>query len=194
LDELKVTIEGHRLDAVGAKIPSEINSFMYKARTEDSAPVTRLELWFDDGWRRLSVEGQSPDQVDAIFATVREEVSAYSTFLGGQSSRFFILYLPLIIGLPISLSLLAAGWSTSHRRLLLLPASLCALLFAVAILLPTDGFLAGFSAVSGDASFAVRYGPQISLGGLIVGVVALVTSFIPLFIRRAGNGTGTSGP
>jgi membrane protein implicated in regulation of membrane protease activity len=54
---------------------------------------------------------------------------------------------------------------------------LCALIF-----IPKD-FLAGFLALRGDASFMVRYGPQISFWGLLAGLVGLLITAVTSTVR-----------
>jgi hypothetical protein len=182
--ELRVKMSGHRLDPEGAKIPQSLDFFEYTALTRDPAPITRLALSFADYRRSLSVEGQSPEQVDAVFSALREDFSRLSTPVGGFTLRTF-LGLPAIWLLVVVLGGLAAAWALTHRRILLLPVSICALLLTALLLLPLADLLAGFSAVRGDASFIVRYGPEISFWALVVGACAIPLSLLPLLSRTA---------
>jgi hypothetical protein len=181
--ELRVKITGHRLDPDGAKIPKDIDSFEYTALTRDPASISRLALSFADYRRSLSVEGQSPEQVDAVFSALREDFSKLSTSVGGSGLKVFLGF-PLIWLLLMVLLCLGGAWFQTRRRFLLMPASICAGLLAAVLLLPINDLLAGFSAVRGDASFIVRYGPEISFWGLVVGAVAIPISLIPLFYGR----------
>jgi hypothetical protein len=52
------------------------------------------------------------------------------------------------------------------------------------MLLPIGELFAGFTAVHGDASFKVRYAPEIAFWGFIVGAVMIPMSLIPLFWRN----------
>jgi len=178
--ELRIKITGRRLDPDGAKIPKDIDSFEYTAVTRDSASISRLALNFADYRRSLSVEGQSPEQVDAVFSALREDLSKLSTSVGGSGLKFFV-GMPFIFILVSALIWLGFAWLQMRRRILLVPISICTVFLLAVLLLPIDALLAGFSAVRGDASFIVRYGPEISFYGLVVGSGAILISLIPLF-------------
>lgn len=177
--ELRVNMSGYRLDMGGAKLPNALDTFEYSAWTRDPAPISHLGLSFRDFGRTLSVEGQSPDQVDAVFSALRDELLTLSTF-GGNAFRFMLRFLGIPV-LAVVLFLLVVAWSEFRRRILFVPISLTVALIAGLVFLPIDDFLAGFSVVHGDAAFGVRYGPQISLWGLAVGVIALLMSPILSF-------------
>jgi hypothetical protein len=184
--ELRVNMSGYRLDIGGAKIPNTLDTFEYSAWTRDAAPISHLGLSFADYRRTLSVEGQSPDQVDAVFSALRDELLTLSTF-GGYVFRSMLRFFGIPVLAVVLLLLLIAAWSEFPRRIFFAPISLTVALIAGLVLLPIDDFLAGFSVVHGDAAFGVRYGPQISLWGLAVAVIALLMSLRPLFFGTAAK-------
>lgn len=185
---IRVKIAGHRLDPEGARIPKEIDFFEYTARTQPPASVTRLALSFQEYTRSLSVEGQSPEQVDALFSALRDDLSALSTSIGGALLKFFLL-IPVPIALTVALLSLCYNQYQARpqrrandrriRRRILQRALICFILLSMWVVLPIDDIFAGFSAVRGEASFVVRYGPQISLSSLVLGVSAMLIP--PLF-------------
>jgi hypothetical protein len=148
--ETKITIPGHRLEPDRARIPEEIDGFEYTVSTRDPAPISRLQLRFDDYRRTLSVEGSSPDLVDASFAALRSELFALSNFFGGFVHRTFF-YAILIALFVILLFVTLAVWERRHNNSIFIPIvlSLC-IIIAVLILLPINDFLAGFLVTKGE--------------------------------------------
>jgi len=179
---LRIKHTGRQLIPDGARIPNSIESVEYSARTRDSAPISRVALDFSDYKRTLSVEGQSPEHVDAIFSALRDDLIKLSTFVGGSGLKTFLGF-PAIWLLVTILVWPAVAWFQTRRRILLLPVSICIALIAALLLLPLDDLLAGFIAVRGDASFLARFGPEISFWGLVVGAISIPVTLVPLFYR-----------
>ncbi len=172
----RVTISGHALNAERARLPQTIDRFEYTASASEPAPLTRIEMSFHDFSRTLRVEGSSPDQVDAIFSTLRDDLITVSSLLGGTFQKSFIfgfLFVLLIVNIINTL----IHWIESKKRPLLarLGFSVIALIFLWT--LPVGQMFAGFSAIQGDASFMMRYGPQISFLSLVLSFVGILISY-----------------
>jgi hypothetical protein len=88
-----------------------------------------------------------------------------------------------------------ADWYSrrSPRSLgVLISAAVVMLLLAV---LPIDEILAGFSAIRGEPSFLVRYGPEISFISFILAVVGIPIGVVQLLGARTRPTTaGAAGP
>ena len=186
---LRIRISGHQLEREGARLPEAIDQFEYIAWSRDSAPVGRLNLSFSNFSRTLSAEGQSPDQVDAIFSALRDDLWNFSTSIGGLYVSLFRFLFGLF--LAVGVFLLTVVWAESRDSTFLTPALVGAVLLAALILLPIGDWLSGFAAVRGDASFVVRYGAEISFVALIVGLIALGISLVPL-VRPTGGKNPTT--
>lgn len=189
--ELRVRVTGHRLNPDELKLPDSVDSFQYTASTGGSAAITNLAMDFTDYKRTLLVSGQIPEQVDAVFSALREDLLKLSTPIGGSvlKNTLGLTAIWLLVG---ALIWLGATWLQTHRRTLQLPIAICAALLSTILLLPTGDLLAGFSAVRGDASFMVRYGSEISFWGLVLAVVLAPLSFIPLFSRAVPKTKATT--
>jgi len=182
--QLKITISGHRLEPDGAKIPQCIDSFDYSFLSKDGVPVSRVYLHFTDYSRTVQIAGRSPEQVDAVFSTIRDDLSAISTPIGGSIVRSLCTTLPLAF-IVMSIFGLLMGHFVERRkynRKLLIWYSFVFLFLCALIFIPKD-FLAGFLALRGDASFMVRYGPQISFWGLLAGLVGLLITAVTSTVR-----------
>jgi hypothetical protein len=190
----RVKIAGNQLDPDRAKIPNVIDQFEYSASTRGTpAPVSQLQLSFSDYRRTLFVEGQSPDQVDAVFSALRDDLLMLSSSFGGTFFKNLFGF-PAVFLLTWILVFLIVTWFATRRRLWIMPISITVILFALDMFLPTDDLFAGFSALRGDASFAVRYGPQIALWSLIIATMAIPLSLIPLFWTETTASPATASP
>jgi hypothetical protein len=88
-DTLKVTIPGRTLTPNNAKVPERIDSLTYTYSMVTEAPISRVEFDFSDYRRTLTVEGNSPEHVDAVFAAIREDLMHLSSALGGTGIKMF---------------------------------------------------------------------------------------------------------
>jgi hypothetical protein len=176
-----VKITGNQLDADRAKIPDVIDAFEYSASTRDPAPVSQLHLSFRDFTRTLSVEGQSPDQVDAVFSALRDDLSMLSSPFGGAIFKALFRYFGFVLSVTLVMVIIAT-WFVSRRLNLIAPISVAAIFvtlsWLLSWLLPFDEIFAGFSALRGDASFIVQYGPDIAFLDLVTGVFAILLTLI----------------
>ncbi|WP_454909269.1 hypothetical protein [Variovorax gossypii] len=172
----EVAIGGRLLLPSGAKVPDQIDTFSYSyASSAEDAPIKRVYLDFRDYSRTLTVEGSSPEQVDAVFVTIREELNTLSSVIGGGA--WTILFgVPVYIVLGFLLLWSFATWVPERH-----PAVLVLLIFSVAALiltlvLPMKELLAGFMATKGEPSLLVRYAPQIGFVGLALSIAPLLTA------------------
>ena len=131
----------------------------------------------------FTVEGQSPEQVDATFSAIRDDLMKLSSSFGGPMFRVFFFLTALTIGVSLFLRF-AELWLQTRRNNYLLPILIIACLAALVIVLPIQEALAGFSAINGDPSIAVRYGPEIALLSLIIAIVAIPLSLLPLWTQK----------
>jgi hypothetical protein len=180
---VRVTIPGRTLAPLNAKVPEQIEFLSYTYSTLNQSPVTRVDFDFSDYRRTLTVEGPSPEQVDAIFAAIREDLIALSSTVGGSGIK-------TMLGFPTYwLLMLIFGWSgsdwysrRSQRSLATAAATASALLLL--LVLPTGDLLAGFLAIRGEPSFMIRYGPEMSFIGLILTVIGIPFTVLQLLRPR----------
>lgn len=174
--DLRVTFPGHELIASRVRFPKTIDGFDYINQNRLWAPVSRVEMAFSDYDRTLRVNGTSPEQVDAVFSALRDDLMKLSTPIGGSSIKIWFGLAPFIIG--ILTFYLGIFWLKSRSRRQSLPFLISAVCLLGLVVLPLDHLLAGFLMVEGDGSFMVRYGPEISFWGLAIGVAAIPLSYL----------------
>jgi hypothetical protein len=186
-NNLSVDIGGHDL-GVG-KIPKVFHSFEYSFDSDGNASVARINIRLGDYSRALTVSGTNPDQVDAIFSGLRDEMERSATSFGGSGLRLGVGMITFVI-LFIALFVLAIAYFDGQKRDTLVPIVLILALLILLFVLPLNEMLTGFVAVSGDASFIVRYGPEISVAAFILGLLSFPFTLIPLLKR--GNAAADS--
>jgi hypothetical protein len=95
--EQLIKMSGHRLEAGGGKIPASIDSFEYTGRVQytgrdsEEAPITHMTISFYDYKRSISIEGRSPEQVDAVISALRDDLSKLSVPFG-NIGRIFLTW------------------------------------------------------------------------------------------------------
>ena len=178
--DLGINNSGSQLDTIREKLPKSIDAFEYTAELFKPTSVSKIHIALRDYQRTLTVEGQSPEQVDATFSAIRDDLMKLSSSFGGPMFRVFFFLTALTIGVSLFLRF-AELWLQTRRNNYLLPILIIACLAALVIVLPIQEALAGFSAINGDPSIAVRYGPEIALLSLIIAIVAIPLSLLPLW-------------
>ena len=189
--DLKIKISGHLLETTGVKIPKTVDVFEYDYSNRDGTAISNLNMRFGDYSRALTVSGNSPDQVDAVFSALRDHIQKLSTPFGGSGHRSFLGFFIFAL-LAYALIGLIIFYFQSRHKIILVSISLVGLLLVLLFTLPLGDMLAGFVAVSGDASFMVRYGPQMSFWGFVLGAVALPITLVPIFYSKKSKPNATS--
>ena len=176
---LKIKIQGFQFIQPGARLPKVFDSFQYDFSANDDASINGVNLDFRDFARSVTVSGNSPDEVDAVFSALSDEIQEISTPIGGLTMRAVSETLIFVFGVS-ALLLLIISFAEDRRSKLLIPIVIIAAFLILLALLPLDQMFGGFIAVSGDASFVVRYGPQISFVALLLAAAGVILPFLPL--------------
>ena len=177
--ETKVEMKGHSFS--GVNLPKKTTELDYRASIGpfDAAPITTVWLSLDDSRRQLTVEGYSPDQVDAHFASIKESLTHLSTFYGGSGFRMFggmAVFFGCFIVASIGLSI----WFTRPDRRLLGPVFVSVATMVLLFTLPFEEMLAGFLLSHADPTFFIQYGPEISFWSLVISIAAIpLSALIP---------------
>jgi hypothetical protein len=189
-----VSLPGHNLVQTSARVPERIEGMTYSYSALDPARISRISIDLADYRRVVTVEGQSPEQVDAVFAVIREDLQAISTPLGGTGIRS--LGFPAIWFLLTVIGWCGATWYSKRTPVSLAISLSAALLVFMLVVLPFDELLSGFWAVSGEPSFMVRYGPHMSFVGFliaVVGVPLMVLQLFPIQTRQRSTASNSDG-
>jgi len=177
--EFQVETSGHKLQGSKANLPKVATELVYTASAYplDSVPIATVSLLFYDFDRKLTVEGRSPEQVDAMFASIKSDLLALSSPFGGSLFRNVSGSLVFIVCLYVTL-FGSLHWLSTRQTSAVLPVAFALLSLGLLFFLPFEALFAGFSVSSFDPSFANRYGPEISFLGLVLSVVGIPLSYL----------------
>jgi hypothetical protein len=177
--EVQVEISGHQLQGSKAKLPKVTTELVYTASaySPDTVPIATVSLLFYDYDRKLTVEGRSPEQVDAMFASIKSDFLALSSPFGGSLFRNLSGNLVFIVCLNVAL-VGSLHWISTRQTSAVLPVAFALLSLGLLFFLPFEALFAGFSLSEFDPSFASRYGPEISFLGLVLGLVGIPLSYL----------------
>lgn len=177
--ESKIEIPGHYFQTSELTLPKVARRFTYTASAYslDNVPIISISLDFDDYRRTVKVEGRSPEQVDALFALLKNDLNGLSSAFGGWNFRILSGFTILTICISAVIVFVGIYFLKRNRRIVL-PLVLSLLSIILLNILPFEQILAGFSVSKFDPSFVARYAPQISFWGLIISFLGIPISFI----------------
>ncbi len=185
----KVKITNHDFISSGDIIPKVSYGFKYEFRTTDDAPISNVSIDLNDMYRKIEVNGYSPEQVDAIFSSIESDLREYSTPLGGYMTRYFCKFILFII---FASGLLLAAFNYFEKKnivraIVLIIFSLIG--FILLFTLPFRDILAGFALYQGEASLLVRYGYQISFSSLVITILGIPLSYFLPSLKSSSKAT-----
>jgi hypothetical protein len=169
--------------ASSVAFPRELFKFSYSYRRPNK-PVSSVTIDLGDDSRRVSVMGDTADQVETISKSLENDLLRYSTTIGGATFRHVAGVL-LSLGLLISLGLSGAHWwhTRAYNALGMLICSTVGLLLV--LLLPWHRYLPGFVLYQSYSPFLlIKYAPQIFFISLVAAVLGIPLSYF-LLRRKA---------
>lgn len=144
------------------------------------APLSGIRIRLADYERSVTVTGSSKENVEAIAASIAEDLGAHRTVLGGGATRFWLYALCsfcAIMLVPIVTRMLPSGSQTSPALVVCGLLSLALLVISFKVM-SADRMFSGLVVVKGDASWTTRYSAVITLWGFILSVVFFVVSLL----------------
>jgi hypothetical protein len=190
-ESVKLGVRGHEIEvphfslASSVAFPREVFRFSYTYH-RSSKPISSVTIDFSDYLRRVSVTGESAEQVQSITNLLEKDLLHYSTAIGGATFRNVVgacLSVALLTSLIVSS---AYWWNTRHYSALgMLVCSLLGLLLL--LLVPWHRYLAGFALYQSYSPFLlIRYAPCIAFLSLVATLAGIPLSyFLPRWRRKA---------
>ena len=188
-ETVKVNIDGQDIEiphlslASSVAFPNEVFGFSYMYNQADK-PISSVTIDLGDSLRRVSVSGESADNVDALSKLLEKDFRRYSTPVGGMKFRRVAgvcLSMLFLTSLMISS---AYCWNTRNYRALGMP--ICSAIgFLLVLLVPWNRFLPGFVLYQRYSPFfLVRHAPQLLLLAVLAMLAGLPLSYF--LARREG--------
>ena len=184
-ESVKLGVRGHEIEiphfslASSVAFPRELFRFSYTYHQSDK-PISSVTIDLGDYSRRLSVTGESADQVKEISNLIEKGLLRHSTAIGGATFRR-VAGVCLTVGLLTSLGLSAAYWrhTRAHSALGMLICSAIGLLLV--LLVPWHRYLPGFALYQSYSPFLLmRYAPQVFFLSLVAALLGIPLSYFLL--------------
>lgn len=153
--------------------PTATNAWFWFRSPGD--PISEVSVRLSDFEREVEVAGTSPEQVDALTVLIASDLDGHSSHIGGWLHRTVLMGLLIVPAFAFS----PLFGRSAPQRLSLRQAVLALLpILGVVLVLPL-GLLPGVAIVKRDASFIVRYAPEISMWGLLLGLIGIAFTIWP---------------
>jgi len=189
-ESVKLGVGGHEIEiphfsmASSVAFPKEVFRFCYTYYRSDQ-PISSVTLDFSDYSRRVSVTGESADQVHSITNLLENDLLRYSTTIGGALFRR-VAGLCLLVAFLTSLMFSSAYWWNTRRYNALGMLVCSALGLLLVLLVPWNRYLPGFALYqSYSPFFLVRHAAPIFFISLVATLVGIPLShFLPRWRER----------
>ena len=171
--------------ASSVAFPREVFKFSYTYNRPDK-PISSVTIDFSDYSRRVSVTGESADQVQAITNLLENDLLRHSTTIGGAIFRR-VAGRCLLVAFLTSFIFSSAYWRNTRRYSALGVLVCSALGLLLVLLVPWDRYLPGFALYQSYSPFLlVRYAAPIAFLSLIATLLGIPLSyFLPRWRRKA---------
>ena len=165
--------------------PKELFSFCYTYHRPDK-PISSVTLDFSDHSRRVSVTGESAEQVQSITNLLENDLRRCSTTIGGATFRR-VAGVCLLVAFLTSLMFSGAYWWNTRRYNALGMLVCSALGLLLVLLVPWNRYLPGFALYqSYSRFFLVRHAAPIFFLSLVATLFGIpVSYFLPRWRRKA---------
>ena len=165
-ETVKVSIDGQDIEiphlslASSLAFPNQVFGFSYMYN-QGGKPISSVTIDLGDSLRRVSVSGESADQVEGLSKLLENDLRRYATVVGGVKFR-------RVTGICLSMLFLTSlmigsdyYWNNRNRTALGFPIS-SAVGFLLVLLVPWNRFLPGFVLYqSYSPFFLIRHAPEI---------------------------------
>jgi hypothetical protein len=184
-ESVKLGVPGKEIEiphfsmASSVAFPREVFRFSY-AYSRPDKPISFVTLDFSDYSRRVTVSGETADQVEAITNLLENDLRRHSTAIGGAMFRR-VVGVCLSVGLLTSLGLSGACWwrTRAYNALGMLFCSAFGL--SLVLLVPWNRYLPGFAIYQSYSPFLlIRYVSQIFFLSLVAALLGIPLSYFLL--------------
>jgi hypothetical protein len=186
---VKVSIHGqdiaipHLSLASSVAFPNEVFGFSYTYKQADKS-ISSVMIDLGDSLRRVSVNGESADKVEALSKLLEKDLRRYSTAAGGVKFR-------RVTGVCLSMLFLTSLMISStyyckNRNRSALGILICSAVgFLLVLFVPWNRFLAGFVLYQRYSPFfLVRHAPQLFLLAVLAMLAGIPLSYFLARRRR----------
>ena len=188
-ETVKVSIHGQYIEiphlslASSVAFPNEVYGFSYIYK-QANKPITSVTIDLGDSLRRVSVNGESADKVDALSKLLDRDLRRHATAVGGLKFR-------RVAGVCLSMLFLTSLMISStyywkNRNRSALGILICSAVgFFLVLFVPWNRFLAGFVLYQRYSPFfVIRHAPQLFLLAVLAMLAGIPLSYFLARTRR----------
>lgn len=162
-DDFTVTKKTLLLNLDYSIFPKEAYSVEYTFYSSNH-PINYVNIDLSDYSRKITVQGTSPEQIEALFALLKNELDRGTIIFGGMMFRYWAYILATGFLLLLFINPGNILGETKFNKIISAIAGIMAVLFMFSIyFLPYEKHFPGFAVYSGEVSFIRRYSAEISL-------------------------------
>lgn len=181
-DSNKLSLDGEITEESFINAPKKGLVIKYSYQNS-GGPISQFNINFSDYSRTIEVEGESQEQVDALFSLAVANINKLTIHFGGSKQRILIGAIISFVGWVLIIIILS-----NINRIYLFSKYLFYLfvLFGLFLIIfgfifPWIGLLPGVAIYEGDASFMALYGGLLAISGI---VITLLTCIITIIYSR----------
>jgi hypothetical protein len=182
-ESVKLGVPGKEIEiphfsmASSVAFPKEVIRSSYTYYRPDK-PISSVTLDFGDYSRRVSVSGETADQVEAMTNLLENDLLRHSSMIGGARFRR-VVGVCLSVGLLTSLGLSGACWWRTRAYSAMGMLTYSALGLSFVLLVPWNRYLPGFVLYQSYSPFLlVRYTPHIAFLSLIATLAGIPLLYV----------------
>jgi lipopolysaccharide export LptBFGC system permease protein LptF len=188
-DIVKVTIDNqdieipHLSQASSVAFPNEVFRFSYTYQ-QTSKPISSVTIDLGDSLRRVSVNGESADKVEALSKLLEKDFRRYTKPVGGvQFRRVTGVCLSMLF---LTSLMISATYYWKNRNRSTLGILICSAVgFLLVLLVPWNRFVPGFVLYQRYSPFfLIRHAPEIFLLCLVAALLGIPLSYFLLREKR----------
>lgn len=188
-DIVKLTIDGQNIEiphlsqASSVAFPNEVFRFSYTYQ-QANKPISSVTIDLGDSLRRVSVSGESADNVGTLSKLLERDFRRYTTAVGGVKFRR-VTGVCLSMVFLISLMISSVNFWKNRNRSALGILICSAVGFLLLLLVPWNRFVPGFVLYQRYSPFfLIRHSPEIFLLCLVAALVGIPLSYFLLREKR----------
>ena len=174
--------------------PEVATTVWYRMTIDDTAPISSIDLHFQDYKRKVTVSGTDRDLVHGLLLVISEEVERVACSFGGGSTRgnfgFGIWGLGALLAFGSFMLIRLRRNATSGHWIPLFASGISVVLFVIVLALPWDDWLPGTAIRLHPRSTWNQISPFVAVFGLLFSFVSVSLSFVFFFGRRRGQSDG----
>ena len=189
-ESVKLGVGGHEIEiphfsmASSVAFPKEVFRFSY-TYYRPGKPISSVTLDFSDYSRRMTVSGETADQVEAITSLLENDLLRHSTAIGGAKFRH-VAGFGLLVAFLTSLIVSIGYWWNTRLDSALGMLICSAIGLSLMLLVPWNRYLPGFALYQSYSPFLlVKYAPYIAFLSLVATLAGIpLFYFLPRWRRK----------